>query len=187
MYKLRRLLRRLALGVRRLWDRLTGESYDEYTIAQLFRSQGARIGDGCRLLVRDLGSEPYLIEIGDETLVSSGVRFVTHDGATWVFRDRVPGTNRFAPIRIGNRCFIGLNSILLPGVVIGDRSIIGAGSVVTGSIPSGVVAAGVPARVIGTVADYQKKVTAESLPLKGCKTPEDKREQLTRLLMDEPD
>jgi acetyltransferase-like isoleucine patch superfamily enzyme len=45
-------------------------------------------------------------------------------------------------------CWVGANSILLPGVTIGVNSVIGAGSVVTKSIPDGVVAAGIPAKVI---------------------------------------
>lgn len=123
------------------------------------------------------------MEIGDETLVSSGVRFVTHDGATWVFRDTRPGVNRFKPVRIGKRCFIGTGAILLPGTAVGDRSVIGAGSVVTGAIPAGVVAAGVPAKVICRVEEYMEKAAAESLPLtKG--SAEDKRRQLVALLMD---
>ena len=44
--------------------------YDQRSICDYFRSQGARIGRGCRIMVRDLGTEPYLVEIGDETLVS---------------------------------------------------------------------------------------------------------------------
>lgn len=148
--------------VRRAW-RLA--RYDDYSIAKLFRSQGAQIGQRTRLLVRDLGSEPYLVSIGDETLVSSGVVFSTHDGAVWVLRDDEPQLNRFGRIEIGTRCFVGARSILLPGAKIGDRTVIGAGSVVSGEIPGGVVAAGVPARVIGTVDDWARKVRAESLDL----------------------
>ena len=60
-------------------------------------------------------------------------------------------------IRIGSDVFIGIRSILLPGSSVDDGSIIGAGSVVTGSIPPGVVAAGVPARVIMTREEYFAK------------------------------
>lgn len=52
---------------------------------------------------------------------------------------------------IGDRCWIGMNSIILPGVTVGDGSIVGAGSVVTKSLPAGCVAAGNPARVIKMV------------------------------------
>ena len=170
---------RFAAMFRTLRVKLAGE----YGRARIFRAQGARIGEGCRLLVDTLGSEPYLVEIGDETLVTAGVRFVTHDGATWVFRDQVSGVNRFGPIRIGNRCFIGTNAILLPGTTIGDRSIVGAGSVVKGVVPPGVVVAGVPAKVICTTDEYRARAVAESLKLRKG-TPEEKRIQLTEMLME---
>ena len=131
----------------------------------LFRMQGARVGEGCYFVIYTLGSEPYLVEIGAETLVAGGVRFLTHDGGIWVIRRLRPKVkvNRFKPVRIGERCFIGTDSILLPGTDIGDDTIIGAGSVVTGKIPSGVVAAGVPARVIRTTQEWADKVEAETL------------------------
>lgn len=139
--------------------------FNDYTIGAYFRDQGARVGSGTRILVRDLGSEPYLVSIGDETLISSDVVFSTHDGAVWVLRDREPELNRFGRISIGRRCFIGARTVLLPGAKIGDGSVIGAGSVVTGEIPSGVVAAGVPARVLSTVEEWAAKVRTESLDL----------------------
>jgi len=174
-----------------MWARLTTLAWrlrarlaNEYTRGAVFRKQGARVGQGCRLLICTLGSEPYLVEIGSETLVSGNVLFVTHDGATWVIRDLRSGVNRFKPVRIGERCFIGAGSILLPGTDIGDRTIIGAGSVVTGKIPAGVVAAGVPARVISTTQEFAAKAAAESLsfrlPVRNAK---DKRRQLVGLLM----
>ncbi|WP_345249907.1 DapH/DapD/GlmU-related protein [Pigmentiphaga soli] len=52
-------------------------------------------------------------------------------------------------VKIGEKCWIGMNSVLLPGVVLGNRSIVAAGSIVTKSFPAGnVVIGGVPARVI---------------------------------------
>lgn len=57
-------------------------------------------------------------------------------------------------ITIGNKVFIGGGSIILPGVTIGDNSIIGAGSVVKHDIPSNVVAAGNPARVLFSMDEF---------------------------------
>lgn len=68
----------------------------------------------------------------------------------------------YSPVSIGSDVFIGVNCVILPGVTIGDRVVIGAGSVVTRDIPSGTVAAGSPARVLGTFDDYQAKVFARS-------------------------
>ena len=53
-----------------------------------------------------------------------------------------------APVKIGCKCWIGQNAVILPGAEIGDRCIIGANSVVTKSIPSYCLAAGMPAKVI---------------------------------------
>jgi maltose O-acetyltransferase len=55
------------------------------------------------------------------------------------------------PIRIGSDCWIGGGAIILPGVTIGDKTVIGAGSVVTKDIPGGVLAVGNPCRVLRTI------------------------------------
>ena len=61
-------------------------------------------------------------------------------------------------IVVGNNVYIGTRTTILPGVHIGDNTIIGAGSVVTKDIPSNVVAAGVPCRVIRSRDEYIQKV-----------------------------
>ena len=114
----------------------------EYRRPELFRREGAEIGKGCRLLITTLGSEPYLVTIGNETLVSGGVKFLTHDAGTWVFRREHPEAGRFGRISVGSRVFIGADAIILAGVTIGDRSIVGAGAVVTKDVPPGVVVGG---------------------------------------------
>jgi acetyltransferase-like isoleucine patch superfamily enzyme len=121
------------------------------------RFQGVRVGKGCRLLCGHFGSEPWLITIGDRVTITSGVRLLTHDGSSWLFRDKEARRFRYAGIKIGSDVFIGTGSIILPGVHIGDRVVIGAGTVVTKSIPSGFVVCGNPARVIGTYENLDKK------------------------------
>lgn len=66
---------------------------------------------------------------------------------------RGKGLERALPIRIGNDVWIGGGVKILPGVTIGDRSVIGAGSVVTRDIPSGVVAVGNPCRVLHPIEE----------------------------------
>jgi hypothetical protein len=100
------------------------------------------------------GSEPYLITIGNGVTIGAGTEFITHDGGLRVVRDEYPGAFRYRRITVGDRAFIGARSLILPGVTIGEAAVIGAGSVVTKSVPPRTVAAGVPARVIKSVADY---------------------------------
>ena len=61
------------------------------------------------------------------------------------------------PVTIGSNVWVGGNSVILPGVTVGDNTVIGAGSVVTKDIPSGVIAAGNPCRVIREITDDDKK------------------------------
>jgi acetyltransferase-like isoleucine patch superfamily enzyme len=118
---------------------------------------GLKLGRDVRVIGKpDFGSEPYLIEIGNHVTVSSNVTFITHDGATWVFRHLPPylGMQRFGRIVIGDNCFIGANAIIMPGVSIGSNSVVGAGAVVTRSVPGNSVVAGVPARHICSYEEY---------------------------------
>lgn len=104
------------------------------------RKIGVNIGENCRLINSpDWGSEPWLISIGNRTEISFDCVFITHDGATWVFRDdeNYGRVKKFGKIEIGNNCFVGARSIILPGVKMGDRSVVAAGSVVTKNIPAG--------------------------------------------------
>lgn len=61
------------------------------------------------------------------------------------------------PIHIGKNCWIGAGALILPGVTIGDNTVIGAGSVVTKDIPSSVVAVGTPCRVMREVGERDKE------------------------------
>lgn len=110
-------------------------------------------------------TEPWLITIGNNVHITSGVRFITHDGGTLLFRDKVPDLEITKPIAIGNNVYIGNNVILLPGVNIGDNVIVGAGAVVSRDIPDNSVAVGVPARVIKSSDEYFEKIKKESLHL----------------------
>lgn len=62
-----------------------------------------------------------------------------------------------APVKIGNNCWIGGNTVINPGVSVGDNTVIGSGSVVTKDIPSNVIAAGNPCKVIREITDEDKK------------------------------
>ena len=129
-------------------------------------SKGMKVGKGCTLASRNgtsFGSEPYLITLEDEVRLSGGVQFITHDGGTWAFRDldKYADVLKFGAIKVGFRSFIGYGVIIMPGVTIGKRCVIGAGAVVTKDIPDHSVAVGVPAKVICSTDDYAEKCLKE--------------------------
>ncbi|WP_108424730.1 acyltransferase [Flagellimonas amoyensis] len=121
------------------------------------RHLGVEIGKNCRIYIRDFGSEPWLVKIGDKVTVTHGVRFINHDGSTWLISDQKGRRQLFRRISIGNNVFIGMNSIILPGVKIGDNVIIAAGSVVTKSVPSGHIIGGNPAKIIMDFESYRTR------------------------------
>ena len=136
-------------------------SSDESKLSYL-RSLGAKIGDETRFIGKPyLGTEPYLISIGKDCLVSDHVVFHTHDGGVKVlngagyFGDNL--MDKMARISVGDNCFIGSCAHLMGGVKIGNNCIVGAMSVVTKDIPDNSVAAGIPARVICTLDDFYKR------------------------------
>lgn len=147
---------------------------------------GVKVGEGCSFAgMPDFGSEPYLIEIGKHTRTSSQVTFITHDGSTWCFRDeeRYKKVLRFGRIVVGNNCFLGFRSIIMPGVTIGDNSIVGAGALVTKDVPPGVVVGGVPAKIISTTHDYAEKCLKEAPDWNPDAMRKDKKKELLRIFI----
>jgi acetyltransferase-like isoleucine patch superfamily enzyme len=113
------------------------------------RYLGVKIGKDCRIYITEWPTEPFLISIGDRVTVTAGCKFITHDGAGSIVKDSNGNRcNYFAPIKIGNDVFIGINSIILPGVEVCPNTVIAAGSVVSRSITVPGVYAGVPARFV---------------------------------------
>jgi len=89
------------------------------------------------------------VHIGDDTLFGPAVQICT---ATHPLEAKLRRGKEFSrPITIGSDVWVGAGAILCPGVRIGSRSVIGAGSVVTRDIPDGVIAVGNPCRVIRDV------------------------------------
>ena len=93
------------------------------------------------------------IEIGEDTILGAGAMVLDNDchvlgpGFSWL----TEYSKNSKPVKIGRGCFIGARSIILKGVTLGDRVIIGAGSVVTKDIPAYSIAAGNPARIVRTL------------------------------------
>jgi len=86
---------------------------------------------------------PAGVHIGEYTLIASGVTILSHDHCK-----RVDGQPLLIDTVIGKRCFIAVNATIMPGVHVGDEVIVGAGAVVTKNVPSNVIVAGNPARII---------------------------------------
>jgi acetyltransferase-like isoleucine patch superfamily enzyme len=83
-------------------------------------------------------TNPRGLHIGKYTVVTFGAAVLTHDYVN----------NRDRDVYIGDNCFIGAHSIILPGVTIGDNCIVSAASVVVRDLPAGSLVTGNPARVV---------------------------------------
>ncbi|BFN31318.1 sugar O-acetyltransferase [Vibrio harveyi] len=96
------------------------------------------------------------IYIGDHVMIGPNVTIATagHPIDPELRRD-IAQFN--IPVHIGNNVWIGANSVVLPGVTIGENSVIGAGSVVTKDIPANVVAVGNPCRVLREIGEHDKE------------------------------
>jgi acetyltransferase-like isoleucine patch superfamily enzyme len=120
---------------------------------------GTSTVSGASRIVIGIGTAPGLgagcyiqaingIHVGDYTLIAPGVGLISANHSPLDTRKHVPAP----PIRIGRYCWIGMNAIVLPGVCLGDHTVVGAGAVVTHSFPDGYcVLAGVPAKVLASI------------------------------------
>ena len=95
------------------------------------------------------------IYIGDNTMLAPNVVLATA-GHPINPELRAKGLQYNLPVRIGKNCWLGAGVIVLPGVTIGDNTVVGAGSVVTKDLPAGVVAVGNPCRVLRQVGQQDQ-------------------------------
>lgn len=123
------------------------------------------VGEGCTVMDRKIPLYPELISLGDNVHIASHVLLTTHDITHKMLNRRIenektgeqPFNEKVDCIRIGDNVFIGSGTRILGGVNVGSNCIIGAGSLVIRDIPDNSVAAGVPAKVIGSFEDYLEK------------------------------
>jgi len=132
------------------------------------RWRGVKMGKNVRIYGNPynmLSTEPWCITLGNNVHITREVMFVTHDGGTLLYRNIIPDLEITAPITVGNDVYIGVRSIIMPGVTIGNNCVIAAGSVVTKDVPDNSVMGGVPARFIKSVDDYLEGLKQKSLGL----------------------
>lgn len=130
----------------------------EQTVARM-RKRGLRAHPPIRIAARTVIDPDFVwaVEIGAYTVIASDVRIIAHDAAS----KRLTGYTEVRPVTIGERCYIGTGAIVLPGSVIHDDAVIGAGAVVRGEIPAMSLAVGAPARVVGTVTELCQRHLAQ--------------------------
>lgn len=97
-------------------------------------------------------SHCYLISIGDNCRFGPNCSILSHDASM----NELVDAGKVGLVIIHDSCFIGFGSIILPGVEIGPNSIVGAYTVVSKTVPPGVVVAGNPAKIVGTVDDFKE-------------------------------
>lgn len=123
-----------------------------------WRDNGIKIGDNCHIYSDiSIGRDCFLLEIGNNVTISGGVKFLMHDNAPIKYT-KGKYTDILGKVTIGDNCFIGWGTIVLPGVSIASDVVVGAGSVVTKSIGTeGVVVTGNPAKIVCSVKEYIDK------------------------------
>ena len=129
------------------------------------RKIGVTVGQDCELLnVVSYGSEPWLITIGNHVRLAGGrgVAFITHEGAHWVLKgldkEKYKDIIGYGRITIKDNVFIGSGTTILRGVTIGENVVVGACSLVNKSLAPNAVYAGVPAKRICSLEEWEAKV-----------------------------
>jgi acetyltransferase-like isoleucine patch superfamily enzyme len=152
-----KIIKRIVLE---LYARLDHEGYAKFI--------GVNVGVNLHIYGNPLtmfGSEPWCVTLGNNVHITRDVLFITHDGGTLLFRKIVPDLEVTRPIIVGNDVYIGVRSIIMPGVRIGDNCIIAAGSVVNKDVEDNSVVGGVPFRYIKSTDEYFEKIKSQSLHL----------------------
>ncbi|MBI5001240.1 MAG: acyltransferase [Euryarchaeota archaeon] len=116
-----------------------------------------KLGDGCWVGPFVMLDGTGGLSIGNNVDFSTGVKVFSHD----TVKRALTGSKHpieFAPVRIGNNCFIGTDAVILKGARLGDRCVVAANSLVSGRFPANTIVGGVPAKKIGMVIIKGKDV-----------------------------
>ena len=139
---------------------------------------GVTIGEDNLIGKNHWSSEPYLITVGNHCQLTN-CQIFTHGGGQ-VVRNNDPTFDTFGRVVIGDYVYLGANSLIMPGVTIGNNVLVAAGSVVTKSIPSGVVVAGNPAKFVCYVKDYYERNKMYNAATKGLQKEKKKKRLLSQ-------
>ncbi len=132
---------------------------------EIAKSKGMKVGENLYIQgIPNFGSEPFLIEIGDNVTIAENVGFINHGGDARVTKkiEKFKDGRNFGRIKIGNNTFIGKGSILMPGVSVGSNCIVGSLSIVSSSVPDNSVYGGIPAKFICTIDEYGERLLANN-------------------------
>lgn len=139
-----------------------GYRADSETYVKWLRQKGVIVGEHVNFISPRSGwvdiSRPWMVRIGNCVTVTAGVTILSHD-YSWSVIKACSGEimGGVGHVIIGDNVFIGTQSTVLGGVTIGNNVIIGANSLVSKDIPDNAVAAGNPAKVICTLAEFSEK------------------------------
>lgn len=136
-----------------------------------------QMGNDCYIDFSVQVEESYLTRLGDNVWLTDRVLLLNHDAAlSMLNRYSQERNHKFGTINIGNNVFVGMNSIIMPNVTIGDYAIVASGSVVTKDVPRGTIVGGNPAKKIGKTSDYFERWKGRQQFT--YKTPGEKRDEL---------
>ena len=179
------LLKEQFAYIDKLYDYNATRPYEGEKRAQLLREMLAEVGENCYIEPPlhsnfgghhvHLGKNVYAnfnltlvddthIYIGDCTMIGPNVTIATASHPV-LPELREKGYQYNVPVHIGRNCWLGAGVIVLPGVTIGDNTVIGAGSIVTKDIPANVVAVGNPCRVLREIGQEDRETYFRGRPI----------------------
>ena len=177
MNKLKRIALLFKGKTLRLWKFISNEKYRDVSY-KYFSDCGVVFTGKPKYINYDVDfdlTEPNKIFIGEGTVIAKGAILLTHDfsiecGLTAIGKTQPDYEVQFLKeIHIGNNCFVGARSFILPGTNIGDNCIIGSGSVVSGTVPSGSIYAGNPAKLIAKTEEWAERKYKEQNYVNGTR------------------
>jgi len=140
--------------IKKLYDYISG-----YLRIKYLSAYGIKIGRDTFISPKAYfdKAKPNMISVGDNCMITRGCMILCHSDAKMGGKRKLWGNREYGKVKIGNNVFLGVDTVVMPGVTIGDNVIIGAKSLVLKDIPSNCVAFGIPAKKIKNLDDVIKR------------------------------